>query len=317
MFERFGVGYYMRIVLLIFFIVSLIIMPAFSEVKFKFEGTGRDGVMTTYSILKEPRVEETGLSRGVKVGTFNYLDAREGGIVGVQEDMDYYYGNGTYNSGSWVSHTLTVNFEGIKGISEYYAKGFYNNNRVLSAWKKIRYEDTIYRTNSGDIRISKDYPTYKSPGIHVNASSLLDTDAGSYSIAYHADVTDGVVETKDETGWTNRTGAKRTDWEHESLSRGAELHITNDLSDYNLTTAAGGNDWLPCFNSGTIPAIEAAKKGELWPTQRMIKVLEADRIFPTSKMQRDYYFNSPSCVIGNCSNASPIRSEPFRKPIVP
>lgn len=285
----------MREVIFIFIlIVSLLIIPGNSTMKFKFEGHGIDGVMTTYSHLKEPRVEESGFSRGLKTGSFNYLDASNGGDISVTENIDYFYGNGTNKSGSWVSHSLDLDFNGTKGISEYYSRGFYDNNRVLSAWKKIRYENTTSLNQPA-------YPKYMSDHIKVKAISLMDTEIGSYSMAYHAGVENGVIETRDDIGWTNRTGTRRTDWEHETLSRGTYLNITNELSDYDLKTAAGSYDWLPCWFCGTQPVIEPGKD---WPTQTTVEVLEADRVFPSYKMQRDYYFYSPSCTIENCSNAS-------------
>ena len=291
----------MRNILMFFFILLVLIIPGYSEMRFRFEGHGENGVMTTYTNLGEPRVEETGMSKGLKAGSFNYLDASKGGTIDIKENMNYFYGNRTINnSGSWISHVLAVDFAGTKGISEYYARGLYNNNRVLSAWKKIRYEDM----KSIKLKNPTDYPTYLSNGIRVRATSLMYTEVGSYSMTYHADVANGVVETDDDSGWANLTGSKRLDWEHETLSRGELLKITNELSEYNLTTAAGSYDWLPCFTSGTRPTIEAAIKGEPWPTQRMIEVLEANTIFPTFKMQRDFYFSNPYCRIGNCSNAS-------------
>jgi hypothetical protein len=287
----------MRKILIFFLILSMLIIPGYSEMRFRFEGHGEESVMTTYTNLVESRIEETGMSRGLKAGSFNYLDASDtGGTIDVKENMNYFYGNRTINnSGSWVSHTLALDFKGKRGISEYYARGFYNNNRYLSAWKKIRYEDTRSLKRP-------DYPTYNSSAIHVKATSLMDTEVGSYNMAYHASVMDGVIQTHDAAGWTNLTGARKVEWEHETLSRGKLLKVTNELSEYNLTTAAGGYDWLPCFYSGTIPTIE----GEDWPTQRMVKVLQADTLLPAFKMQRDYYFSSPFCIIEKCSNTSTI-----------
>jgi hypothetical protein len=291
----YGGGISMRVGFLIFLLVIfLLILPSQSAMKFKFEGHGKDGVMTTYCHLKEPRVEETGFSRGLKTGSFNYLDAREKGSIDVTENIDYFYGNGTNISGSSVSHSLNVDFNGTKGISEYYSRGFYDNNRVLSAWKKIRYEDTTSLNQP-------EYPKYMSDLIKVRAITQMDTEIGSYSMVYHAGVMNGVIETRDDTGWTNRTGAKRTDWEHETLSRGKYLNVTNELSDYELKTAAGSYDWLPCWFCGTLPVIEPGKD---WPTQTTVMVLQKDTVFPTYKLQRDYYFSSPYCKIGNCSNAT-------------
>jgi hypothetical protein len=283
----------MKKILIFFLILSMFIFPGYSEMKFTFVGIGEEGVMTTYTKLVEPRVQETEMSRGLEAGSFNHLDASNtGGKIEVREDMTYDYGNRTINnSGSNVVHNLKVDFKGTRGISEFYARGFYNNNRYLSAWKKIRYEDTKSLKQPA-------YPTYNSSAISVRAISDMNTEKGSYSMLWKAKVAEGVIQTQDAVGWSNLTGARRVEWEHETLSRGKLLDITNGLSDYNLTTAAGGYDWLPCFCSGTIPTIE----GIDWPTQRMVKVLQANTLLPTFKMQRDYYFSSPSCVIGKCSN---------------
>ena len=49
----YGGGISMRVVFLIFLlVVSLLILPSQSAMKFKFEGHGKDGVMTTYCHLK-------------------------------------------------------------------------------------------------------------------------------------------------------------------------------------------------------------------------------------------------------------------------
>ena len=158
-----------------------------------------------------------------------------------------------------------MDFDGTKGISEFYAKGFFPSNRALSAWKKIRYDDlshnfskrheviylsSVDRTRSNNIpsvcynqdamkadllnranysceqTVPEDRngdghynlgPGYSSSKILVNAEVGIGPNnqrntGNEYDFKYRATVTDGVIEIRDATGWTNRTGSLRIDW---------------------------------------------------------------------------------------------------------
>ncbi|MDD4653037.1 MAG: hypothetical protein PHQ34_12505, partial [Methanothrix sp.] len=125
---------FIALILILFYII-----PSQSQMYFTYKATGKDATATTYSYLKEPRIQETGYNRGLKSGSFNYL---ENGDLSISEAITYNYGNGTNKSNSSVDHQLNVNFKGQRGISEFNSQGFFGNNRWISAWKKIRYEES-------------------------------------------------------------------------------------------------------------------------------------------------------------------------------
>lgn len=263
------------IILMIFFLFFTFAVPSDSLMEFQYKCVGTDATATTYSYLKEPRAEETGYTRGLKSSSFNYL---EDGSINLEENIKYFYGNGTNITNASVDHSMKVEFNGTRGISEFFAKGFFGNNRWISAWKKIRYEE------SPNIQ-SRLWENHSSNDINVDASVVMDTNKRmNYQFKYNAEIENGVMEAKDSTGWTNRTGAKRYDWTYESLTKGKRLEITNNLfeSERIVPAAGPGGEWLPCFCSGTMPAIEQLDSD--WPTYRTIKVLEADRIFPSAQL---------------------------------
>jgi hypothetical protein len=76
----------------------------------------------------------------------------------------------------------------------------------------------------------------------------------------------GTIEAKDATGWTNRSGARRYDWEYESLTSGKSLDITNDLFESERILPAGGleGEWLPCCSLSGLPSTEKLDAG--WPS---------------------------------------------------
>ncbi|MDD4653038.1 MAG: hypothetical protein PHQ34_12510, partial [Methanothrix sp.] len=113
----------------------------------------------------------------------------------------------------------------------------------------------------------------------VKAHVQMDTKKRmKYNFEYTANVADAVIEAKDSTGWTNRSGARKYDWEYEALTRGHELNITNNLRDFEwLAPEAGPNDdWLPCCYSGTIPEIEQLNVA--WPSDVVKATLAADSL---------------------------------------
>jgi len=239
--------------------------------------------------MKEPSVEDSGYTRGLKTGSFNYLD---GGTIGVTEKITYHYGYGneTSNSSSWVNHNLNVKFNGTRGISEFYGKGFFRNNRAVSAWKKIRYEDLSRYENVPLLHIKNGYSTATlgktrtSNNFSVDASVEMKTGSGSedYTFKYVANATDAVIETKDALGWSNRTGAERIDFEHDTLMSGEQLNITNTLiHSAPWPVEAGNNDWLSCCIGGTDwPYYPAMDNNDSWPNEGTRKTLSPAKILP-------------------------------------
>lgn len=232
------------------------------------------GTMTHYSYLKEPALERSGYTLGYKTGSFSYL---ENGTIDFSDKITYY--DGQYDSDHddidddrnvTVEHHQYVNFSGVKGISEFYAKGFYPNNRALSAWKKIRYDDI------GSYTLYRDNRSYLSNKIVVTADATmgpLPNADGEYYFKWDAKVTNGVVEVKDATGWTNETGGRRIDWEQDALLMG-NVSVTNILQSRGLLfPAAGGEeDWLPCCFSGTKPQVVSIDSDDnYWPTKSTTK----------------------------------------------
>lgn len=259
------------LLLLVLFMVCM--EPAQGTIEFNYKCDGKGATVSTYSYLKEPRIEEYGIERGLKSGSFNYL---EEGDLTLEESISYYYGNSTNKSNSSLNHAMNVDFKGEKGISEFFGRGYFGNNRYLSAWKKIRYEETP------NIKVNnKNWTNRSSNNIEVRASVYMNTTKGTdYDFKYNAKVKDGVIEAKDAVGWTNRTGPRKYDWEYHSLSSGDQLDITNDLSDYEpFEVAAGLGDWLPCCFSGTVPMVDQNDSG--WPSPRVIATLEANKLLPT------------------------------------
>jgi hypothetical protein len=265
------------IILIIFFLFLVCAVPSDSLMEFQYKCAGTNATTTTYSYLKEPRVEETGYTRGLKSSSFNYL---ENGSIDLEENIKYFYGNGTNITNASIDHSMKVEFNGTRGISEFFAKGFFGNNRWISAWKKIRYEMSPSMKKGSEAWVNR-----PSNDIKVDASAVMDTNNRmNYKFNYNAEIKNGVMEAKDSTGWTNRTGAKRYDWVYESLTSGKELAITNNLFESERIVPAAGptGDWLPCFCSGTMPAIEQLDEG--WPSYVTKTVLEANRILPSAQL---------------------------------
>jgi len=184
-----------------------------------------------------------------------------------------------------VRHIQYVNFSGIKGISEFYAQGFFPSNRALSAGKKIRFENlTSIQYKPGDEPAPEDtyLRNYDASQIIVNADvGMGPTDKTvsdfDYDFKYNADVENGVIEIRDSTGWTNETGARRVDWDQDAIMRG-NFNVTNDLYSEGLFFPGAGlnDDWLPCCFDGTHPPIQNRDKST---------VLKPDKLLPTKQQK--------------------------------
>ena len=86
-----------------------------------------------------------------------------------------------------------------------------------------------------------------------------------YNFNYKLSANNSTIEAKDSVGWTNRSGARRYDWEYESLSSGGSLNINNNLLEGERILSAEGpeGEWLPCGGSG-MPSTEKLDEG--WPS---------------------------------------------------
>jgi len=237
--------------------------------------------MTQYTYFKEPELEETAYTHGFKAGSFSYL---EDGEIDFHDLYWYYDGkiDEGHPKGSDYDHNSTyvniqdVKFVGVKGISEIYAKGFYPSNRAVSAWKKIRYDNFLYPDTN-----------MMYPSTNFQTSADIRMNVATYDFLYNASVTDSVVDIWDSTGWTNKTGARRIDYEKTALIRG-DAKIDNHLVAYNLSYPGGPfeNDWLPCCYSATQPEVK---------NKYSAAVLLPKKILPEEKLF------SPNCV-NNCKD---------------
>jgi hypothetical protein len=267
---------YIGMIIIFLMMECITITPSHSTMQFAYTCEGKGATATTYSYLREPRLE-SGMSIGLKSGSFNYL---ENGDIKLEENINYDYGNGTKISNATDFHALKVDFEGKRGISEFFGIGFFNNNRWISAWKKIRYEESPTMKVNGWNVVSR-----PSNYINVDASVIMDSsiNASSYAFDYDAKIKNGVIETRDAAGWSNRTGAKKYDWESETRTVGNEINITNVLYDSERIKVAAGpiGEWLPCNFCGTIPTVDPLNVK--WPTDVTIAALKADTQYPSKK----------------------------------
>lgn len=275
----------MSVIIAIIFLFIICLMPSQSRMDFRYECIGKDATATTYNYLREPRAAETGYISGLKSGSFNYL---ENGDINLNEHINYDYGNGTINSNSTVSHDLSLEFKGERGISEFFGRGFFGNNRWISAWKKIRYEESpnmeILKRGEENFSPMENYPSDEikvEAQVYMNTSNKTKTD---YEFRYNAEIKNGLIETKDSTGWTNRSGSRRYDWEQESIVKGKTLDITNDLVESARIIPEAGfeGEWLPCCFKGTMPNIEQLE--EPWPSYVVKATLKANTLLPTAQL---------------------------------
>jgi len=325
----------MRMVIIVLAVMALCVASSQSLIDFTFQcNSEENATVTSYSYLKEPGLQESGYTRGLKTGSFNYL---KDGEIELKETIEHTYDGGSPEGNSSLTHKLNLNFTGERGISEFYAKGFFKNNRAISAWKKIRYENLTGYENMAvrdTIALGKYGGNYsrKPPSVHYanksstkvsfltespqktatlgktrNASHIethatvdMNTepghDSGPYDFTYVANVTDAVVETWDATGWSNRTGARRVDWEHTSLMSG-DLRVVNNLSDSTIVIPGKGDespkDWLPCCIGGgkqfqRETEAEIKRTGEEdpgWPNGGTYATLKPDKLLPTREVE--------------------------------
>jgi hypothetical protein len=256
----------MRSIALAWVLLALIGFTAQATLTSTFEVTSEDATIAFYSYLKEPKLEDSGYTKGLKTGAFDYLvmSPNTKSKAHVVDKITYFYGE-TDEDGKMIDvdnasviHTHIVDFLGEKGISEFYGKGFFKNNRAVSAWKKIRYEDV------SDYMLG---PSYMSNYIKSDAKLWMDSKKGlDYDLKYHADIGNGLIEIKDSSAWTNKSISRRIDWEQEALLKGKILNVTNNLKDFDeFFPGAGDEEWLPCCFSerGSAPLYT----DEIWPSQ--------------------------------------------------
>lgn len=274
------------------FVLLMVLCATSSAVTIKstFECKTNDdtnGTMTFYSYLKEPKLQKSGYTTGYKTGSLNYLFD---GKINFSDEITYYDGQiePGYEDGddinSSVRHIQYVNFSGKKGISEFYAQGFFPSNRAMSAGKKIRFENlTSIQYKPQRLAPEDAYlHNYDASKILVRADvGMGPTDRtgseGDYDFKYNSNVTNGVIEIRDSTGWTNETGARRIDWDQDAIMRGS-FNVTNDLYSESLFFPGAGlnDDWLPCCFDGTRPPIQNRDKSA---------VLKPDKLLPTKQQK--------------------------------
>ncbi len=110
------------ILMLILAMVLCFPVPA-STVISDFECHGKNSTMMAYSYLKEPRLQESGFTKGFKTGSFNYL---VNGSFDFKNHYKYYDGSvdAQHNEpesdhNASVKQELTIDFRGDKGILLY------------------------------------------------------------------------------------------------------------------------------------------------------------------------------------------------------
>lgn len=260
----------LKILALISILMAVICNPApASSLRSEFICNNKDAITTYYTYLKEPKLQDSGYTRGMKTGSFNYF---YNGDVALRDTMEYYDGlvdakhpsGGDHNS--TIDHRLDVDFVGEKGISTYYSQGFFPNNRAVSAGKKIYYIDYSNKSwNLGGI--------YKSDKISVRGYTKMGANLpNAFAFWYNGQVENGVMEVSDATGWSNKTGARRIDWEQDALMKGSFLNVTNNLIvERGLYLTKSPEDWLPCCFDSLRPPVEP--KGGVWPSSSVKSVL--------------------------------------------
>lgn len=320
----------MRTLIFLIFIIMIICSPALSTTvhsNFTCDSTSNTTTLSFYSYLKEPALEESQYHKGYKSKSFDYLNK---GTIKFQDQLVYFDGKKddthqekeTLNSS--VYHYNKVFFDGnykdSHGISEVYDAAFFPNNRAISAFKKIRYDDLTYNfsrltgksqnsftLNTAISKYSLDVNnTYKfgkqtqinkilpnkgsyKLGNSTTAKYIDSTSEASmgipqgYTLDYYANFKDATFEMNEATGWSNKTGARRTDWDQSALIHGdAKVSNLLEIRGYFFPEAGPSYDWLPCNFCGTIPDIEQNDSG--WPVNRTLSWLKADTLFPTTQL---------------------------------
>jgi hypothetical protein len=212
---------------------------------FKCKSNDANSTMTHDSRLSESILEDNGYASGYQAGSFNYLQK---GQIEFEDMIEYHQGHNGSKSDASVFHNMTIFFEGEKGTSKFYAKGFYPNNRVISSRKDIRFEELSSDFFRGsNVNFYNLESNYSSKQIRVNAEVIMgpvrNSDIG-YNFTYNATVVNGVIEAWDILGWTNKTGARRIDWEQTALMKG-NISIENKLLASDLFDIPCYRNWFP------------------------------------------------------------------------
>jgi len=231
---------------------------------------------TFYSYLKSPGLDESQYSRGLKTGTLDYYNGDKADLT---DKLVYYDGTNPdplADHNASVNHTLTVDFSGknntSRGVSQFYAQGFYTNNRVVSASKKFWFNNqTYYQTNN----------------ISARATGKMSLK-GTYDLKYTASANNAFFTFNDATGFINKTGARKTDWEQEGLLKGDKLSVTNNLRVSGPFIPRAGGDWLPCTCLSTDP-MNLPDLGA-WPSPEAFSILQ-----PINSMLLPPNCNGASC----------------------
>jgi uncharacterized repeat protein (TIGR01451 family) len=280
------IGLIISLSLILVILFSSIAMATTINSYFKCKNT--NAATTFYSYLREPELQDSGYARGLKTGTMNYFNGT--GEATLEDTVIYYDGKVDpahpseldIDHNSTLLHTLNVDFVSDEkdgsGISEFYAKGFYSNNRAVSAWKKVWFDKR------------HDLP---SNSIIVEATADLRMK-GVYDLRYNVSADNAYFVFKDAAGWSNRTGSRRVDWEQEGLMKGEQIQVTNDLVASDLwISRAGFGDWLPCcMVDGEIPPVEPIDSE--WPSAGVYAMIQPKNI----KLNCANGICTPNCTYG-------------------
>jgi uncharacterized repeat protein (TIGR01451 family) len=296
------------LVMLILAMMFCFPVPA-STVISNFECHGKNSTMTSYSYLEEPKLQESSFASGMKTGSFHYL---VDGSFDYSDEYKYYDGrvdadhlpddpNVNYNSS--VNHTISLNFVGDKGISEFYSRGHFPDNRAISAMKKIWYVDFYNKTTSKGYNLGY-YPSDKikvrgKVGMGPAQETGMETD---YYFEYNAKANNTIMDIFDATGWSNKTGSRRIDWEQSAQMKGKFIDVTNNLrvSGLYLPGAGGDEEWLPCcFDSLAPPPHISSKDQGDWPSASAQAVVS----FPSKILPKN------TCLSRSCSSSTPCTAD--------
>jgi len=228
------------------------------------ENTASDGETTFYSYLKQSDLKESEYKRGLETGTLNYFK----GKVKLDDEQKYYDGkidaahpgnltntSRDYLHNSTVDHTLKIDYNGKKGLSLFYAKGFYTTNRAIAASKKLWFLNESY------------YPT---KSIDLVGIARMDM-GGKYLMDYNIkEAKQAYLVIDDTAGFSNKTGSRRIDFQQQGLMKGDISNVKNYLYVEDEFIARSGiyEDWLPCFCVFSLePPIEGLDSP--WPTKEI------------------------------------------------
>lgn len=241
-----------------------------STISSEFSCSVTNGVTTHYTYLKTPGLLESGYTKGLKTGSLSYYNgSKDSNSKAILNDTLYYFDgrsdiSNPYDSNASVTHYLGVDFSGddkkeARGISHFYAQGFYADYRGLSATK-----DFWFNTRK----------SYLTNVIYATANAKMDL-GGTYDLTYQATAKNAYFVFHDASGLSNKTGMRRIDWEQEGLIKGTDVAVTNNLQG-SFKSRAGPEDWLPCnCLSGLIPDVEPIQSAlDLWPSPEAKSILQ-------------------------------------------